>query len=1503
MSADNMASSDDPTATRPPAPVKTPSRSRFKNLFHKNSSSSSVHEKTDSSSSPQPFTPTSTDEANQNRDESSKRSFRVLSRPKSIGGLRRPISGPEPSQDVPVPALPSTLTIPDPTPRDSTSSTMALHNRTPSNEVGGHSSLELSAQPNSTKRLSLDIAAAVSHSAPSEKRQSGVEAHILAASAAVNTKTELSKTQAFVDRALDFGGDAFTRLNTFYANNSDALGAATSSLASASTGFQEFEQAIGGFTEVAKTMMIGLDALAQVHPFVGIAVQAFKVVIQFDLQRRDNNKKVFVVKLQMKDMVAVLFELRTIRDPADKGPDGLTLEGRMQTLMTNIAKAIRAGGSAIDVYLGKSLVSKTIKAMKYKSMLADMAGKFEQYKEDIKFALQMHTAHGVDNANKKLDNQAQVLAALASKLDRFMDQLDTTRERDMKSFISQQPTGAKGVLDDNKLLKVLIQKSGEGTAAVTGGKISRNEDDDLDLARKMLTKDLQESVREELEKNAVRFEGKLSLMETHLKDAILTSESKIIDAVQDGAHKDITNETLREIWKDMGWKSTSVKARHFILALHDHFNYKLKEELNKPAEDAPPAPQQAEGGHGDEASTDSGSHKDADSLAEQAAEGSILVPPLNFQDPMEARALDIWALNFLTVTHAQSILEAIDDDGTGFITVKEVNDFVQGRPDGWSLPFWLAFWGVGWHVTITIYRAKIYRIIQEIYQLLKEVLPENRLAAEDYENQYAFARLERMLSYTQVADSSVLGSDVTLQRMVTEYMEKETAELEFSLNMVKYNLDTDAMRLLTGKHRVERWIFPVLYLVLKRHLQLFRLAKTFYVQPAEWQIAGESLAVLDTMVVDRVGILTAIFKQTHSNIEYRFENYAFGMFRGLYSNKVQDWSSDSRVLSFYYEPFFWQPEEPEAVKDPSLSALQYGLQSYIDYDYDDEPTLEPAQSVVPYQGSWSGHFFMSKSDGVDELESAHGPMQITLEPDEDATMTSMVWGYVVTYAGAALVQFRITNELFDSSTKIVDIEMYISYVGDSIQDRIVGTGTLDLERDVITGTWSSTWEDDVSRGIHEGFYSNIAALERTSENMPEAESEPFASNDDTVAATSEAEASGLYGNVTAGEEDNVVADDAESPPTPRQTFHFTRTPSAVSSHRYSNKDFTANPSKARWRFACDAVLQQVRQKRLSWSILLERKRTKERVVELGTQALMHLYEPLPGQHGPSAEEFDELKNILTHSTPADGACFGALIKRKVTERRNVFGVLCDKCYHMVIRKRFSCIECVDEAFSDIIGKSLWTFLNFSWFSLTTGPDICVNCLGYSIDQRNFEHSTEHTIAILPESSNLYLQRDIEIARDVTQIVNSDMRDRHLFRAGPQGDERFDETRGPPCRDCKKKVTLPFWYCYYCDNGYICDTCFVSQSKLEHDVDHSIVRIANVVVKSDFSMEDRMAALEAKIAALETKTIHHFNERFEAMEAKSINHLNERFKALEKKVDSRLDEMHSLLGQISQKLLG
>jgi hypothetical protein len=59
----------------------------------------------------------------------------------------------------------------------------------------------------------------------------------------------------------------FAFLNKFYNANQDTIATAASGFASIDN--KTIENAISTFTETAKVVMQGLDALAQVHPFVG----------------------------------------------------------------------------------------------------------------------------------------------------------------------------------------------------------------------------------------------------------------------------------------------------------------------------------------------------------------------------------------------------------------------------------------------------------------------------------------------------------------------------------------------------------------------------------------------------------------------------------------------------------------------------------------------------------------------------------------------------------------------------------------------------------------------------------------------------------------------------------------------------------------------------------------------------------------------------------------------------------------------------------------------------------------------------------------------------------------------------------------------------------------------------------------------------------------------------------------------------------------------------------
>jgi len=108
-----------------------------------------------------------------------------------------------------------------------------------------------------------------------------------------------------------------------------------------------------------------------------------------------------------------------------------------------------------------------------------------------------------------------------------------------------------------------------------------------------------------------------------------------------------------------GWKG-SVKARHFVLALHDYYT-------DKPSNVGSETPTVDRGSQG--------SMSPSPALSPR--------PPKSGNSIMFRRQDDKWALAYINAAYVQPILEAVDDDGTGFVSVKEVNTFVASRPDGW----------------------------------------------------------------------------------------------------------------------------------------------------------------------------------------------------------------------------------------------------------------------------------------------------------------------------------------------------------------------------------------------------------------------------------------------------------------------------------------------------------------------------------------------------------------------------------------------------------------------------------------------------------------------------------------------------------------------------------------------------------------------------------------------------------------------------------------------------
>jgi len=132
-------------------------------------------------------------------------------------------------------------------------------------------------------------------------------------------------------------------------------------------------------------------------------------------------------------------------------------------------------------------------------------------------------------------------------------------------------------------------------------------------------------------------------------------------------------------WYFENWRS-SVKARHFVFALHDYYIDRLTNPhiagVFHHAEDklsalgsVPHTPTFSQ----------AGTDIDVDEISSR----------------LEEIERDAWCLPFLSVSFAPAILEAIDDDSSSFVKIKEANSFSSSRPYGWSLPQWMAYWAIG----------------------------------------------------------------------------------------------------------------------------------------------------------------------------------------------------------------------------------------------------------------------------------------------------------------------------------------------------------------------------------------------------------------------------------------------------------------------------------------------------------------------------------------------------------------------------------------------------------------------------------------------------------------------------------------------------------------------------------------------------------------------------------------------------------------------------------------
>ncbi|KAF7974234.1 hypothetical protein HWV62_13116 [Athelia sp. TMB] len=988
------------------------------------------------------------------------------------------------------------------------------------------------------------------------------------ASAALSTTEATSKHEKLnkiEDRLTEPANSGYYSTGSdFYAQNSDAIKSAANAVAQG-IDLGAIEDDIRGFAESSRVLMSLLDEVAKVHPVVGVAVLAFKAVVTLELKRRDNDKKVVALHLQMQDMMSTLLQLRDIKR-YHKGTDGRSVQDRLDDLMRNIAKDITNCGNICDTYSKKRLLVKILKGPIYEGRLSDCASAFMGRKKEIRMALAIHTALKLDSVMTAVTDVDEKVNSASEAVDTIIlfRLLDSSEEKELLQRVKDKG-GAKACMEDDSILLELSklrqelrdrrtrkecspraadgagpgymrarrstngdrfdtgpvfvepgsgyyrrvrkrtsdpsiqampdyyskpvaisqppqnshytpyypQPSGiipiftpyphttpgpispqyavgsgyttvPGATQVYAGKV----DDETPYAvgsgyttapgatrfypgqawdattDQQLTvlyplkAELKEDVSRSLEKNMVVFKRQLDVQTRELESIVIREGDRVIAAVTAGAHERVLDSDLRTIWKEMDWKR-SVNSREFVFALHEYFTEKYSRSDPLRAYITSVAPKSSE------------EFRVAKRLANK-------------------KANNMRTLEYINMRHIQPILEAFDDDGSGYVSIREVNQLSTARPSDWSLPQWVSYWAVGWHYNIWNYKLKICGIIHSIYQERENLLPSNRALVDYYLADPALDDLLTMLWYIQPFDADI--DDQFRQRAIA-YAQQEESRMEGNMRLMAYEVDdTSTLSLITGPGRVERHLLPVLFLAMRHHLRVIRLASHVILDKDELRAAAKTIKQVLAALQDRATDLEAIFDQQNTfgpSNHGQFDKFAFGMFLHLGEPRVRDIAIDDPGLSGSYQDA--ATVDATFLKYPGISGPDTAAYSVAELTA--VPSFNASQNIG---GIWSGLCSSNTTTtaSTDTATSTCGLMEISLAVD---ATNSKLTGNGVDAEGP----FEISGKYQMDGT----IQLVLTRTG-SVASTVVHSRHFTVKKDAtsraLVGNWSI--DADISLG-------------------------------------------------------------------------------------------------------------------------------------------------------------------------------------------------------------------------------------------------------------------------------------------------------------------------------------------------------------------------------------------------------------------------------------------------------
>ncbi|KIP05842.1 hypothetical protein PHLGIDRAFT_483430 [Phlebiopsis gigantea 11061_1 CR5-6] len=1075
---------------------------------------------------------------------------------------------------------------------------------------------------------------------------------------------------------------------------------------------------LDGLAAASQALVGALDELSKIHPFVTIVVTAFKVAWKFEVTRRQNDKRVQMVNLKMNEMLRTILLLENIaRD--DRGQDGTSIAQRLSGRMRTVANDIESCAAVCDTFSKKRTVVKLFKSLEWEQKLTGFIDQFDEHKKALHFDLSMHASIGIEHANMTLltvsghveNTDSNVTALLLLQL------LRSPKDRQLLTKIELKG-GAKEALKEESFMKELIGQSED--KEIQGDADTQSKDKPGEIMKSVM-RDVGRTIEDMVKENEELFTRKFKAQGLALKEEMekITRREgdRVIEAITSGPYDRILDPDLYEVWKESGWKGTA-KARNLVMALREHYAEHLK----------------------------------AFSSSENRALEKIRGILTSSDQPTTAKLQDIeqvtvntdnagaqnqWALQYISISRIQPLLEAFDDDASSLVSISEVNEFTIARPKDWSLPHWMAYWTAGFPLVLKYYFARIQLLMARISILFREVHPTNRPLADYLARDWASTcYIDYLLAGVHEASQDVYDDDELFGKF-KGYVLGEEARMKDRLETVLYNIDAiNTLDIVTGSGRLEKHILPLISLLLLRVMHVLQRGCEVPLHPKELVNIVDSFWTIDGAIRTRVKDIKAMCKLQNLSPQEQFRKFSYGIYYYVeFSNDVAEaeyWKKiylapSAESYNIYGVDYLYRHFMVGVVTYEEVKLCQEGVVDKLLYEppddslhlevYDDGYDSQSPIALGSTDGrpsTWTGFYVLKQYDESFAGQYPAGIFQFLLPTAEESRE---VTGSGTDAIGDFMIQGTIDGD------QVRYNKHYTFQGGHTVRYQ----GTLTAERDTLEGTWG---------------------LEISGKDI-----------EDLTAPLGESDVAGSFKHWVA--------------------------PTRFSFIELHDEELANNKPRALWKYAISTVLHlvKVRAGHFSWEYLGERRRMRKRFIELYSRldtftaswSFMTSIVPL------TPEESEELASLVGLLSKRDLLFYKNLCA--VLRRRQVvhWGVSCDgrpSCPtggRDFLTTRYICLDCIK--------------LDPEKGLESDTIDLCSACMGISKEHGGGMHVPNHALLQQRETSHRkFIYGHIKAGQDALQQVRDEDE-----TGKPRSCDACKETVQPPywiCLGCSESLEPP-----------------------------------------------------------------------------------------------------------------